>query len=217
MGHLSNTHLALCDQLGIEWDKKGKGGEDTEELSRLIGVAVDFAKHGKCVEHKSYEKIEKKLKQWPDYMETGNRGKDIVQSGHILGKLYRGIDTKKFYKKCIEADHARSISLMYSGSSYILRLNEQNDDIKILKEGEEPIWHQHLEEAYKEFVAPMNQELRKLMVSHKILNEGELFCTNLMFNLDDESHTKLIGDPGQKDDDAVKALNMKIKQLMEEY
>jgi hypothetical protein len=55
------------------------------------------------------------------------------------------------------------------------------------------------------------------MVSHKILNEGELFCTNLMFNLDEESHKKLIGDPGQKDDDAVKALNMKIKQLMEEY
>ncbi len=55
------------------------------------------------------------------------------------------------------------------------------------------------------------------MVSYKILNEGELFCTNLAFNLDDENHGKLIGDPGQKDEDAVKALNMKIKQLMEEY
>ena len=106
---------------------------------------------------------------------------------------------------------------MYSASSYILRLNEQNEDLKTLKEGEEPNWHQYLVEAYKDFVAPMNQELRKLMVSHKILNEGELFCTNLMFNLDEESHKKLIGDPGQKDDDAVKALNMKIKQLMEEY
>lgn len=46
-------------------------------------------------------------------METGNRGKIIIDSTHILGKLYRGIDTKKFYKKCIEADHARSILLMY--------------------------------------------------------------------------------------------------------
>ena len=81
MGHLSNTHLALCDQLGINWD----ADPDTVQLSRLISVAVDFAKHGKCVEHKSYEKIEKRLNQWPDYMETGNRGKDIVQSTHILG------------------------------------------------------------------------------------------------------------------------------------
>ena len=63
----------------------------------------------------------------------------------------------------------------------------------------------------------MTHEIRKLMVSYKILNEGELFCTNLAFNLDDEQHTKLIGDPGQKDEDAVKALNMKIKLLMEEY
>ena len=51
------------------------------------------------------------------------------------------------------------------------------------------------------------------MVQYKILNEGELFCTNLNFSLDDEKHSKIIGDPGQKDEDAVKALNLKIKQL----
>ena len=77
----------------------------------MISVAVDFAKHGKCVEPKSYLKIEKRLNQWPDYMEGGNRGKVIVPSTHVLGRLYRGIDTKKFYRKCIEADHARSILL----------------------------------------------------------------------------------------------------------
>jgi RNA-dependent RNA polymerase len=76
LGHLSNMHLALCDQLGKEWDLH----HETEELSRLIGVAVDFAKHGKCVSPKDFRDIEKKLHQWPDYMETGNRGLPIVES-----------------------------------------------------------------------------------------------------------------------------------------
>ena len=98
-----------------------------------------------------------------------------------------------------------------------MRLKEQSDEIRALKENEEPSWHQHLVVAFRDFVAPMNQELRKLMVSYKIMNEGELYSTNLLFNLDDESHQKLIGDPGQKDEDAVSALNQKIKLLMEEY
>ena len=46
LGFLSNTHLALCDQLGKDWDQH----EETLKLSWLISIAVDFAKHGKCVD-----------------------------------------------------------------------------------------------------------------------------------------------------------------------
>ena len=46
LGYLSNLHLALCDQMG----KKGPYDTDAVELSRLIGIAADFAKHGKSVE-----------------------------------------------------------------------------------------------------------------------------------------------------------------------
>jgi hypothetical protein len=55
------------------------------------------------------------------------------------------------------------------------------------------------------------------MITFKIMNEGELFCTNLNFNLDDEKHDKLIGDPGTKDEDAVKQLNTKLNVLIQEY
>lgn len=55
------------------------------------------------------------------------------------------------------------------------------------------------------------------MITFKIMNEGELFCTNLNFNLDDEKHEKLIGDPGTKDEDAVKQLNTKLTLLIQEY
>jgi hypothetical protein len=43
---------------------------------------------------------------------------------------------------------------------------------------------------------PMNLEIRQIMVQYKILNEGELYCTNLEYNLEDDKQSKLIGDPG---------------------
>ena len=55
------------------------------------------------------------------------------------------------------------------------------------------------------------------MITYKILNEGELFCTNLNFNLDSDKNEKLIGDPGQKDEDAVKQLNIKLTLIKDEY
>ncbi len=59
-----------------------------------------------------------------------------------------------------------------------------------------PEWHEYLKNAFLEIVMPMTHDLKRLMVTFKILNEGELFCTNLNFNLDSDRQEKLIGDPG---------------------
>ncbi len=68
----------------------------------------------------------------------------------------------------------------------------KKEDCKI----EEPEWHSHLITAFEEIVVPMNKEIRQIMVQYKILNEGELYCTNLEYNLEDDKQSKLIGDPG---------------------
>ncbi len=57
LGNLCNLHMELCDQIGEDWHTD----PDTEELSRLIGVAVDFAKHGKCVDAENFAKIKKRV------------------------------------------------------------------------------------------------------------------------------------------------------------
>ena len=44
----------------------------------------------------------------------------IHKSEHILGKLYRSVDCKALFKKCIEGDHDRSVSMNYSMNWYIL-------------------------------------------------------------------------------------------------
>lgn len=169
-------------------------------------MAVDFAKHGKCVSKSSYEHIEEKLIQWPDFMESGNPKKEVIESPYILGKLYRAVDCKRYFKKCIEADHSRSINLKYKVNYAIV-----GDTFKV------PEWHEHLKIAFEDIVIPMTVELKRIMIGFKIMNEGELFCTNLNFNLEDERHERLIGDPGTKDEDAVKQLNNKLTVLMQEY
>ena len=74
LGSLSNLHLALCDQAYHEglvakeegrellsWHKEGsKYNDDILKLSWLISIAVDFAKHGKCIDRDQYEKIQKR-------------------------------------------------------------------------------------------------------------------------------------------------------------
>ena len=143
-------------------------------------------------------------------MEKHASNKEIVESKEILGQIYRKVDCKEFYKLCIEGDHQRSVCLEYKLNKYILGDNSK-------KKGEIPPWHEYLVTAYSNFVHPMTQELKKIMQQYKILNEGELFCTTLLYNLDDENHSKIIGDPGNKDEDAVNALNKKLKDVQEKY
>lgn len=113
----------------------------------------------------------------------------IVESPHILGQIYRAVDTKNFYKECMRSDHARSILLEYPLNMYILTKGGTNfikktamDKSKVI----EPEWHSYLSSAYEEIVVPMNEEIRQIMIQYKILNEGELYCTNLEFNLEDD-------------------------------
>ena len=60
LGHLSNLHLALADQIGKGWDTNPQYKEDLHKISWLISIAVDFAKHGKCVDSSQYSEIESK-------------------------------------------------------------------------------------------------------------------------------------------------------------
>ena len=57
LGHISHLHLALCSQIGID----GPMNSDAIELSWYMSIAVDFAKHGKCVDEKLYSKIQAKI------------------------------------------------------------------------------------------------------------------------------------------------------------
>jgi hypothetical protein len=66
-------------------------------------------------------------------MDSGNAKKEVVESKHVLGKLYRGVDCKSYFKKCIEGDHLRSVLLDYKLNEYILGGDHRGTKV--------PEWH----------------------------------------------------------------------------
>jgi hypothetical protein len=99
LGRVSNLHLRYCDKLG----PKGPMDPKALNLSKLQAIAVDFAKHGKCIQLEDFEEVAKAVGPVrPDFLES--RGKKKESQG-ILGKLYRMTDITKAYEACLKLDH----------------------------------------------------------------------------------------------------------------
>lgn len=93
---------------------KGPFSDEAIELSWYQSIAVDFAKHGKCVDPQKYKHIDKLLTQWPDYMEKQHdTTRKTIESQHVLGYIYRKVECKDFYKRNIKIDHLYSIERHY--------------------------------------------------------------------------------------------------------
>jgi hypothetical protein len=84
---------------------------------------VDFAKHGKCIKKVDYQELSKLIKQWPDFIQ-GKEGTfttlPTVESKNILGRLYRQVDTTKFYEKCLSVEHTSSILCRYPLNEFVM-------------------------------------------------------------------------------------------------
>jgi hypothetical protein len=63
----------------------------------------------------------------------------------------------------------------------------------------------------------MIDKMKDLMIRYRIGSEAEIFTTKLAFNLGDENFSKYIGDPGCKDEDAEKAMNTRMEELIRFY
>lgn len=125
----------------------------------MISIAVDFAKHGKCVNKEQYADIEKLLTQWPDFMEGGGKSETpVVESQNVLGKIYRRVDCKELYKEVILADFDRSVNLNYRINKYLL------GDESTLRHDHIPGWLQYVDIAFQDYVMPITDELKRLMV-----------------------------------------------------
>ena len=82
-------HLNLADKLG----KDGPKHPECLTLAHLQSIAVDFAKHGECVDIKAISRIDQIVQDWPDFFEKPYR--EMRVSLGILGQLYRDISNEK--------------------------------------------------------------------------------------------------------------------------
>lgn len=121
--------------------------------------------------------------------------------------MYRDVDIEKYYEMCTKTEYKQSIKYIYNVrpllQSYFADF-AQFGDCEGKGLGLEP----HLErltEVYNRVVRPMVIELKSIMRSNNLLNEAEMFCTDLEFRADDQGHVReYIGDLAKKQDDVVK-------------
>ena len=70
-------------------------------------------------------------------------------------------------------------------------------------------------DVYKKIVRPMTKHIKELMVDYKLINEAEMFCTDLEFRADDQGNiTDYIGDLAKKNDDVIKAIQERLRELV---
>jgi len=108
-------------------------------------------------------------KKWPDFL--GKDETESYKSESVLGKLYREIPTDKQYEECLEAEYRYSIEYRYM-------LNQALKN-RFLKNAKQIC--PFLPGIFEEIVKPMTAEIIELMSQNNLINEAELFCSDLKF------------------------------------
>ena len=64
----------------------------------------------------------------------------------------------------------------------------------------------------------MESELKKnLLIRYKILNEGELFCSDFKYRFSDDKQNDYIGALGKSDEDLVRDISQEIDEIIKKY
>ena len=120
--------------------------------------------------------------------------------------MYRHVDIKKFYEQCTKTEYSQSIKYQYKVrpllESYFKDPRQLGQEGKGIGLGEHL---EHLLEAYSEVVLPMTKNIKEIMRQNNLINEAEMFCTDLEFRSDDQGQIQnFIGDVAKKQDDVVR-------------
>ena len=169
----------------------------------MISVQVDFAKHSLCVPRKDFEQVRDMVKEYPDYLTrtTTAASKPTYESNHVLGHMYRHVNISKYYEDCTRTEYRQSIKYEYLVTplliSYFKNPTQFGDP-----DGRGLGLEQHLselKEVYVQIVRPMVKEIKDMMRNNNLINEAELFCTDLEFRSDDSGRiSEYIGDVAKK-------------------
>ena len=91
-------------------------------------------------------------------------------------------------------------------------LHEIDSGIGLLAHG------RYLCQVYTQVVKPMTKSLKELMYEKRLLNEAEMFCTDLEFRVDDQYNIQdYIGDLTKKNDDIIRAIQERLNELVLGY
>lgn len=109
------------------------------------------------------------------------------------------------YKKILQKEFDYSFQLKYSLLPWVLK-DVQKVEEYILR------W---LSDVYREIVEPMTIMTKQIMQDFQIVNEAELFCSDMEFKVSDDSISKrYIGDRSKNSEDVQKCCSERVQELI---
>ena len=75
----------------------------------------------------------------------------------------------------------------------------------------------NLSDMFTEIVKPMTDDIRKLMEDNNLMNESELFISDLSFRAHSSKKGVMIGDESKKDESVIQFVTDRLKKLTKEY
>lgn len=141
LGRIANAHVALADQ-----SKQGVRDPACIKLAKLFSLAVDFPKHGVCVDLPDEIKVAK----YPDFM--GKSDLISYESNKVIGHMYRKVKS------------------LLCDDEYLTRNSAIDANPSFLIDG----YEEYMEEATALYVK-YRSEMRKIMAHFKCNCESELF------------------------------------------
>ena len=108
------------------------------------------------------------------------------------------------FKDCLIKEHEFSILHKYEFSKFIIDIKSEGKISEFL----DSKYADYLTSLYLTLIYPMECELKQnLLVRYKIINEGELFCSDFKYRFSDDKQNDYIGALGKSDEDLVRDIS----------
>ncbi len=118
------------------------------------------------------------------------------------------------FTDCLKKEHEFSILQKYTFSKFVIDINSEGKISEFL----DLKYADCLIDLYLTFVYPMECELKqKLLIRYKILNEGELFCSDFKYRFSDDKQNDYIGALGKSDEDLVRDISQELDDIIKKY
>ena len=160
----------------------------------MCQIAVDFAKHGQCVNKNDFVNLQK-IKNKRDRLK-------VDKKDQILDQLNKNLFIEEYYNSYIKKDWQFAILKEYTLNKDIILLAK--DCGKMLS---------YLVPCYERIVKPMSEQIKKIMLNFYIATEGEFFSCDLNCRINSSYASRgqkpqHFSDPSANNKDASENLKM---------
>ena len=138
----------------------------------------------------------------------GDEDKKVMETEHVIQTLFDDVKGKLdgIHQECLETEHKNSILMEYSFNQHILKIPEVFE------------FSEYFMDLFSKFVLPMEHALKsQILIPYKLINEGELFCSDFKYRFSDAKTQDYMGVVGKSSEDTMNDIQEMLNQIINKY